>query len=411
MARPDRAATDDVPGLAARRVAAEIIDGVLRRHRALDEQLDGAGANAGLSGLADRDRALTRALVAAVLRRLGSLRHLIGLFLEHGVPAKAPRVETALLIGAAQILFLDVPDHAAVDLAVRLVRADHNAHYFAGLVNAILRRIAREGPERLAAFDPAARCAGVADGALDQNLRRGDRAGHRAGASQRAGAGSHRQKRSRGLGRAARRPGAADRIGTHDGAWAGQRAAGFRRGRVVGAGCGGGTSGAPPRRGRRPSCRRSLRGARRQNRAARGGGRTRHRGRPLAGAACPPARKSRAAFARRRSGQRRCRGMECRTVRRRAARRAVLVHRHHPPPSRHSVAQDRSRHHEARRLAATPDRSRGDARRGRAARWSIAPARSNPRKARTSSQACSRASPACSARRSTRRRYPGGASS
>ncbi len=96
-----------------------------------------------------------RALTATVLRRLGTLRHLIGFFLEEGLPAQAPRVETALLVGAAQILFLDVPDHAAVDLSVRLAQADRQAARYAGLVNAVLRRLAREGAERLAALDPA----------------------------------------------------------------------------------------------------------------------------------------------------------------------------------------------------------------------------------------------------------------
>ena len=52
------AGRDDVPGLAARRVAADIVDAVLRQHRPLDEQFEGAGANAGLAGLPDRDRAL-----------------------------------------------------------------------------------------------------------------------------------------------------------------------------------------------------------------------------------------------------------------------------------------------------------------------------------------------------------------
>jgi 16S rRNA (cytosine967-C5)-methyltransferase len=143
----------DPPGLAVRRIAADIIDGVLRRRRPLDEQLEGSGAHPGLAGLPDRDRALTRALVAVVLRRLGSLRHLLGQLLERGLPKDAPRVETALLIGAAQILFLDVPDHAAVDLAVRLVQADRNATHFTGLVNAVLRRLTREGAARLAELD------------------------------------------------------------------------------------------------------------------------------------------------------------------------------------------------------------------------------------------------------------------
>ena len=49
------------------------------------------------------------------------------------------------MIGAAQILWMDVPDHAAVDLSVRLVQSDRRAAKYAGLVNAVLRRCAREG--------------------------------------------------------------------------------------------------------------------------------------------------------------------------------------------------------------------------------------------------------------------------
>jgi 16S rRNA (cytosine967-C5)-methyltransferase len=142
----------DVPGLAVRRVAAGIVDGVLRRRHALDALLDNT---AELYSLEERDRALTRAIVATVLRRLGTLRHLLGVLLERGLPPQAPRAETALLLGAAQILFLDVPNHAAVDLAVRLVQADRPAARFAGLVNAVLRRMARDGAERLATLDIA----------------------------------------------------------------------------------------------------------------------------------------------------------------------------------------------------------------------------------------------------------------
>jgi 16S rRNA (cytosine967-C5)-methyltransferase len=152
-ARP-RDGADAVPGLPVRSIAADIVDGVLRRRRPLDEQLEGPAAHPGLAGLAERDRALTRALVATVLRRLGTLRHLLGQLLERGAPKEASRVETVLLLGAAQILFLDVPDHAAVDLAVRLARADRQATHYAGLINAVLRRLAREGAERLRTLDP-----------------------------------------------------------------------------------------------------------------------------------------------------------------------------------------------------------------------------------------------------------------
>jgi 16S rRNA (cytosine967-C5)-methyltransferase len=135
----------EVPGLAARRIAADILDGVLHKHRTLDEQLDGAAAHPGLKTLSDRDRALMRRLVATILRRLGTLGHLLSRLLDRGVPTDAPRAQSALLIGAAQILWMDVPDHAAVDLSVRLVQSDRRAAKYAGLVNAVLRRCAREG--------------------------------------------------------------------------------------------------------------------------------------------------------------------------------------------------------------------------------------------------------------------------
>jgi 16S rRNA (cytosine967-C5)-methyltransferase len=155
MQKPRKHATSparsgEAPGFAVRRVAADMLDGVLRGHRALDELLDSTSE---LAALAERDRALVRVLIATVLRRLGTLRHLLGLFLDRGLPAQAPQVETALLLGAAQILFLNVPDHAAVDLSVRIAQADRRAAGFAGLINAVLRRLAREGAARLAALD------------------------------------------------------------------------------------------------------------------------------------------------------------------------------------------------------------------------------------------------------------------
>ena len=155
MMRPHKAMHTEAPGLAARRIAAEILEGVLRQRRPLDDQLDGQHVHPGLPALEDRDRALVRMLAATVLRRLGTLRHLLSLYLNEGLPKDAPRVEAALLIGAAQILWLDVPDHAAVDLAVRLVQADRRAGRYPGLVNAVLRRVTRDSPGDLAAIDTA----------------------------------------------------------------------------------------------------------------------------------------------------------------------------------------------------------------------------------------------------------------
>jgi 16S rRNA (cytosine967-C5)-methyltransferase len=155
MARPRTSPQPEVPGLAARKIAADIVDGVLRRRVPLDEQLSGRNAHIGLPTLADRDRALMRRLTATVLRRLGTLRHAVVGFLDKGFPADAPRVETILLVGAAQILWLDVPDHAAVDLSVRLAQADRRGARYAGLVNAVLRRVAQNRDAIIA--EPATR--------------------------------------------------------------------------------------------------------------------------------------------------------------------------------------------------------------------------------------------------------------
>jgi 16S rRNA (cytosine967-C5)-methyltransferase len=151
--RPRRGQKGDSPGFAARQLAASALFGVLHRRRPLDEVLDPAHGLTGLAALEDRDRALVRMLTATVLRRLGTLRATVGAKLERGLPPNAPHVEIALLLGAAQILFLDVPDHAAVDLSVQLANATRNAR-FAGLVNAVLREIARDGRAPLEALDP-----------------------------------------------------------------------------------------------------------------------------------------------------------------------------------------------------------------------------------------------------------------
>src|SRR5258708_8362487 len=101
----------EVPGLAARRVAADILDNVLRRRRPLDGEFEGADQHPGLAALADRDRALVRKLAATVLRRIGTLRHMLNLYLDSAFPPDAPPVQTALLTRAPQIPSLHPPDH------------------------------------------------------------------------------------------------------------------------------------------------------------------------------------------------------------------------------------------------------------------------------------------------------------
>ncbi|MDB5641666.1 MAG: Sun protein, partial [Hyphomicrobiales bacterium] len=137
-------APEMAPGLAVRLAAAAILAEVAGNGLSLDERFaPGAGPEA-MTGLDARDRALVRSIVLAALRHLGAIRLALAATLEKGLPKKGQGIEWTLLIGAAQILYMDVPDHAAVDLAVKAVRHQARTAPFAGLVNAVLRNIARE---------------------------------------------------------------------------------------------------------------------------------------------------------------------------------------------------------------------------------------------------------------------------
>ncbi|MGH6903227.1 MAG: transcription antitermination factor NusB, partial [Geminicoccaceae bacterium] len=132
----------------ARGVALEVLDRVLGEARPLDETYAGHPALASLDG---RDRAFARLLVTVTLRRLGQIDAVLDRFLRRR--PKALGVHDLLRLGAAQILFLDTPAHAAVAETVALATGPHA--FAKGLLNAVLRRVGREGKEQLAGQDAA----------------------------------------------------------------------------------------------------------------------------------------------------------------------------------------------------------------------------------------------------------------
>ncbi|MBL8706342.1 MAG: MFS transporter, partial [Rhodospirillales bacterium] len=138
----------DSAGLAARAVALDIVSGVLRRGRALDDE------RPDLNALAVRDRGFARAIAAVTLRRLGQIDAVIAAFVERPIPPRDALATDLLRISLAQLLFLGTPAHAAVDTAVELVRA-RGKERMAGLVNAVLRRATRDGQGIVAQQDVA----------------------------------------------------------------------------------------------------------------------------------------------------------------------------------------------------------------------------------------------------------------
>lgn len=129
------------PGISpGRRVASLLLEAVLEQHRALEEALDSTPA-----AIEARDKAAGHRIAAAVLRRMGSLDAVMEPYLRRAPPPPALR---ALRIGAAELLLLGTPPHAAVASAVSLAPKP-----LAGLVNAVLRRVAEHGAKTLEELD------------------------------------------------------------------------------------------------------------------------------------------------------------------------------------------------------------------------------------------------------------------
>ena len=154
--QPDKSqnALADHPGLAPRVAAAAIICDVIQGGHALDERFLPDVTPSRINGLEERDRGLVRSIATVALRRLGTIRHALSQLVEKGLPRNSGPLEWILICASAQILFLEIPDHAAVDLAVRAARLDIKSAAFANLVNGVLRNLIRRRDEFLSISDP-----------------------------------------------------------------------------------------------------------------------------------------------------------------------------------------------------------------------------------------------------------------
>jgi len=125
----------------ARAVAYVVVRRVFEQEAWADRALHGEARRAGLDA---RDRALATRLAYGVVQRVATLDHLVSTLAKRPAGRLDPPVLAALRLGAYQLVFLDgVAAHAAVGESVELAKADSPRG--AGLVNAVLRRAAREG--------------------------------------------------------------------------------------------------------------------------------------------------------------------------------------------------------------------------------------------------------------------------
>lgn len=122
----------------ARQIALDIYVDVRRKDRALDEVLaERLMDHRHLGGLDARDRGFVRSLVATAFRRHFQIDKLVNKFIKN---RPAPHAVDILVLGATQLLFMDVPAHAAVGETVSLA-----PERFRKFVNAVLHKVNDEG--------------------------------------------------------------------------------------------------------------------------------------------------------------------------------------------------------------------------------------------------------------------------
>ncbi|GAB2177576.1 RsmB/NOP family class I SAM-dependent RNA methyltransferase [Dongia sp. agr-C8] len=145
--------TSPKPEVSARGLALDLMARVLEQKRPLEDAFE---RHPDLAALENRDRQFVRALTTATLRHLARIDRIIALCLERPLPARARSITDVLRLGAAQLLVLKTPAHAAVDSMVALAAGLGGMAGYKGLVNAVLRRIANEGDALLAQVPPGA---------------------------------------------------------------------------------------------------------------------------------------------------------------------------------------------------------------------------------------------------------------
>ena len=139
-------------GMESRFTAAKMLGRVVSQNTSLDGLLDAAHGNTHFLKLSLQDRNLVRALVVTALRHRRAIETLLGKMMDRRPPKGLQFFSDTMHIAAAQILYLDLPDRAAVDLAVTAIGNDRRSSRYKGLANAVLRRLSREKEALLDGF-------------------------------------------------------------------------------------------------------------------------------------------------------------------------------------------------------------------------------------------------------------------
>lgn len=125
----------------ARRIALDALTRITEENREVDDAL----TDAGIELLEGRERGFAYTLVMNSLRWGRAADALLATYIEKPIPERKHRALWALRMGVVQLLALGVPPHAAVSTTVTLIKKRKPDIAYAGMANAVLKKIAAEG--------------------------------------------------------------------------------------------------------------------------------------------------------------------------------------------------------------------------------------------------------------------------
>ena len=130
-------------GAESRLAAAELLHLTIDKRRTLDEAMTLSETYNELEG---SDRGFARAIASAGLRHLGWIDQTVQPFLSRPLAATGVEIRALIRAGAAQIWFLDVAPHAAVNATVDAARLSRGSRSGGSFLNAALRRVSEAPP-------------------------------------------------------------------------------------------------------------------------------------------------------------------------------------------------------------------------------------------------------------------------
>jgi 16S rRNA (cytosine967-C5)-methyltransferase len=144
--------TTKTPPANARAQAVRALEWIFSKKRPLDHFYD---QDPGFGSLSPRDQALIKAIIGSCLRHMGQIDAVLSGLLQRPLPKNAHTARQILRAGIAELLFLRSAPHGVVHTLVQLAGKKRTSRHYKSLINAIFRRVVRDGDALLAKTDPA----------------------------------------------------------------------------------------------------------------------------------------------------------------------------------------------------------------------------------------------------------------